>query len=94
MLNLIFLAWRTHTTRYVSLCALVLFNTTESSPIPRLKDLGMGLGMNHILTLMIVAAQFNDTSTSSWQAKAMTCNILVSRPLFGTTAMRAGGYYY
>ena len=24
--------------------------------------------------------------------KAMTCNILVSRPLFGTTAMRAGGY--
>jgi len=24
----------------------------------------------------------------------MTCNILVSRPLFGTTAMRAGCYYY
>jgi len=24
----------------------------------------------------------------------MTCNILVSRHLFGTTAVRAGGYYY
>jgi len=24
----------------------------------------------------------------------MTCNILVSRHLFGTVAMRAGGYYY
>ena len=34
------------------------------------------------------------TSQPEIYIKAMTCNILVSRPLFGTTAMRAGGYYY